>query len=390
MRRLGQAFLGFLINIMLAALISNTALAQDNNPVSCFPGFKQTQSRLPDGLARGVNFPNWSPDYQGFQPIDEMLRSLHARGLTHLRLPIDGEPIMPAFSEDKTSKAYLSALGATIIRLQDLGFTLSLDMHPGGDFASLHERDPDAGFDQLLKAWDAISLYLKGMQTARTDPSRLLLELLNEPTPDETIWWQQAQKLADHLRKSWPDTWLVVGPAIYQRHEVLTRAEPLKGHKLIYAVHYYDPFPFTHQGISWDETSPLKDIAFLPFPLHRDHGAVRAQLADLAQLGKQSAIDEIKNTTSEPWTTERIKSDLASVGAWAKRHKVSVLVNEFGVLTHAVDEKARLRWLRAVALGAEEACLGWTHWDFSDGFGLIAYPKREPDEMVLKALLGKD
>ncbi len=386
---IGKSFVIGLFCLAVTLMQSPSAQAQTANSSLCFAGYEQSQGDLFERLARGVNFPNWSPLYDGFQPSDEMLLGLLKQGLTHLRLPIDGEQIMPAFSDEKAKQQYLKELADAIIHLQDLGFVLSLDMHPGGDFAGLHERDPKGGYDQLASGWDAITKHLKGMPAKYTDPSRLLLELLNEPTPAEDVWWQQAQKLANHIRNDWPDTWLVVGPAFFQRYEVLARAQPLNGERLIYAVHYYDPFPFTHQAISWDDRSPLKDIAFLPFPLHRKHGAVQAQIADLRQLGKEAAITEIENTTREPWTSERVANDLRKVGEWAKRHKVPVLVNEFGVLTHAVDTKSRLRWLEAVSKGAEDACLGWTHWDFSDGFGLIAYPVKVPDELVLKALLGR-
>jgi hypothetical protein len=49
-------------------------------------------------------------------------------------------------------------------------------------------------------------------------------------------------------------------------------------------------------------------------------------------------------------------------GDWARRHRQAVVLNEFGVLAGApvVD---RLYWLEAVRRAAEQACLGWTHWD---------------------------
>lgn len=390
MHWIGKSFVISLLCLAVTLMQSPPVQAQTANSSLCFAGYEQSEGDLFERLARGVNFPNWSPLYDGFKPSNEMLLSLQKQGLTHLRLPIDGEQIMPAFSDEQTKRQYLQELESAIIRLQDLGFVISLDMHPGGDFARMHERDPGVGYDQLVLAWDVMTRHLKKLPLKHKDPSRLLLELLNEPAPAEDVWWQQAQKLVDHIRNDWPDTWLVVGPAFFQRYEVLARAQPLNGERLIYAVHYYDPFPFTHQAISWDDRSPLKDIAFLPFPLHRKHGAVQAQIADLRQLGKEAAITEIENTTREPWTSERVANDLRKVGQWAKRHEVPVLVNEFGVLTHAVDTKSRLRWLEAVTKGAEDVCLGWTHWDFSDGFGLIAYPEKVPDEMVLKALLDRN
>ena len=70
----------------------------------------------------------------------------------------------------------------------------------------------------------------------------------------------------------------------------------------------------------------------------------------------------------------------------AARHGRPVIVNEFGVLKWGADAASRLRWLSAVREAAEARCIGWTHWDLQDGFGLLA-EDLEPDGAALDALL---
>ncbi|MCT4655759.1 MAG: glycoside hydrolase family 5 protein [Cohaesibacter sp.] len=336
-------------------------------------------------LARGINFPNWAPDYRGFKPSEGQLAELFELGFTHLRLPIEGEKLMPAFSSSEETKDFLDHLKRSVQQLQRLGFALSLDMHPGPDFSSLHETKPKQGFEQLRIAWEqlinGLSLASAGVQ------KRLVLELLNEPVPPQGIWWPQAQKLVTHLRKSGITLPLVVGPANYQRFETLVASKPLQGTGLIYAIHYYDPFVFTHQGISWDDTSPLKDIAFLPFPASLDHGAVKAQLYDLKIRGKRKAVEEIETVLARPWTRERIAADLQKVKEWAMEAQAPVLLNEFGVLNFAVAQSARTKWIQSVREAAEDACLGWAHWEYSDGFGFADPQTGQLDPAMIKALL---
>ena len=75
------------------------------------------------------------------------------------------------------------------------------------------------------------------------------------------------------------------------------------------------------------------------------------------------------------------------MSAWSAKHSVPVIVNEFGVLSHVAPRQSRLTWLAAVRRHAEERCLGWTHWDFQDGFGLIDPATGMPDEGIIRALV---
>ncbi len=74
------------------------------------------------------------------------------------------------------------------------------------------------------------------------------------------------------------------------------------------------------------------------------------------------------------------------MAGWSARNGRSVIVNEFGVLSYHAPRQARLNWLAAVRWQAEQRCIGWTHWDFQDGFGLIDPGTGMPDPGVMDAL----
>ena len=75
------------------------------------------------------------------------------------------------------------------------------------------------------------------------------------------------------------------------------------------------------------------------------------------------------------------------MAAWSERHGRPVIVNEFGALTFVAPRASRLRWLAAVSRQADAHCIGWTHWDFQDGFGLMDPDTGMPDKRVVDALI---
>ena len=377
-----------------AFLVSGKALAAsgekgpDIKPglLTCQPG----HSLAPDGadaaLARGFNLPNWSPDYQGYKPDDALLGYLRKAGFSHIRLPIDGERLMRPYTDDKARLAYLDALDRAVTRLHALGFAVSIDMHPGGAFQATHTARPERGYELLKDAWGRIVHRADGWPSSGPP---IYFELLNEPTPPQEIWWPQAQRLIDAIRAMAPQRPIIVGPAVYQRHEPLRASPPLKGAHLIYAIHYYDPFLFTHQAMTWDEGSVLARLGRLPFPASLQDPELQQRLAHYLAKGDGEAVSAIREGYDVPWTAERIAADMAAVAHWADSHHVPVIVNEFGTLTFDVEPEARHRWLTAVRKGAEASCIGWAHWDFSDGFAMIDERTSLPDPFVLDALLNQ-
>lgn len=333
-------------------------------------------------LARGFNLPNWDPDYSGYKPDDSLLKQLNRLGFTHIRLPVNGERFMARFASRDQTATYMSALDAEVSRLSNMGYAVSVDMHPSGRFQHIHAAAPKEALSLLMEAWDLIA-----EAGEKWPKSEVYFELLNEPAADASIWWQQAQTLVTHLNDIATGRRLIVGPAIFQRVEVLAGSEPLKGEGLVYAVHYYDPMAFTHQAMTWMPGSSLAIISQMPFPGDASSPAVLKQAEKLKAAGMDDAAERIIASYKDGWNADRIATALAMVGDWSRRHQKPVIVNEFGTLTFDVDPHDRVNWLRAVRAGAEESCLGWTHWDFSDGFQMVNPETTLPDPLVLDALL---
>ena len=337
-------------------------------------------------LARGFNLTGWLDGPTVRRPDLTVLVRLRERGFTHVRLPVMGEHVMEAFSSREHVAQHLAELDRAIDTLIGLGFTVSLDMHPGDRFGRLHVAEPDKGLGLLTSLWRTLA-----QRYADRPADKLLFEVLNEPHVAVPIWNRQGPLLVQTIRREAPRHTIVYGPAHYQRIDVLRDMAPLPDPNVVYAAHFYDPMIFTHQGADWSDEDPLRHVSGVPFPVRASDDRIVALLARLTGEGRVKAGALVLKDVAAPWTEQRIAAAIGEAGAWATRHRRPVIINEFGVLGFKAAPADRARWLRAVRTAAEQHCIGWTHWEYADGFGFLRrVDGREiPDEAIVDALIGR-
>jgi endoglucanase len=128
---------------------------------------------------------------------------------------------------------------------------------------------------------------------------------------------------------------------------------PADDRHLIATFHYYDPFPFTHQGASWAD-EPIRSTTGVHF-----------------------------GTATE---RARIDTDFAAVKAWSDASGRPVFLGEFGAYDKAaMDERAL--WTATVARTAEKYGFAWAYWQFSSDFLLYDFKRDEFVQPILKALV---
>jgi endoglucanase len=334
-------------------------------------------------LARGFNLTGWLDGPAVRRPDEAALAALHSRGFTHIRLPVKAERLMEAFSQPDEVARQLAELDRALSTLIGLGYGVSLDLHPGAKLGRLHVADPETGLTLIETLWRLLA-----RRYAKYPDDRLLFELLNEPPVDAKTWNAQSDRLIVAIRREAPGRTLVYGPANFQRIEALIERAPFTDPNIVYAVHFYDPMIFTHQGLNWSD-DPLRHLHGIPFPSDLTDRRIRRLLDGLA-MPKVSAI--VEKQLAAPWTEARVAREIARGGRWAEQHRRPVILNEFGVLGWKASAPDRQRWLRAVRTAAERHCIGWTHWDYADGFGFMRRvgDRDVPDEAVVHALLGRE
>jgi endoglucanase len=334
-------------------------------------------------LSRGFNLAGWMDGPQSTPPDAAVLRNLRKAGMTHIRLPVPAERLMLQFASENDRKDELRAVDRALTMLLSMGYHVSVDLHAGERFSGLHRDDAPASMEALQEAWGQLARIME-----RHSPERVLAELLNEPDIDPVRWQNEAEQLAKFIRQRLPRTTLVVGPTNWQRADSLPAFRPLSDPNVVYAVHFYDPMVFTHQG-HWDRADPLSNIRGLPFPIRAEDAAVKNVRQQLIAGGNRRALKMLDTAIAQAALGDVISNQLQPAIAWQKQFSRPLIVNEFGVLKGAAPDGDRVVWLRAVVKFAEGQCWGWAHWEYAQGFGLLDAKTGKPDPNVMRALLDR-
>ncbi len=321
-------------------------------------------NQLRQMIARGFNLPGWTDEWPPRAPDEKLLAHLRTVGLTHVRLPIRAEMLSERFASSPiVATQSLRQIDLAVSTLLRLNYAVSIDMHSGDGFGALMAKRPNEALAALKEVWTTIAA-----RYSSTPPDRVLFEVLNEPDVPAGSWNTQGPEVVRAIRKMAPEHTIVFGPAFYQRYEALTALTPLRESNIVYAFHYYDPMAFTHQGTTWSE-GPLAHVRGVPFPAGL--ADVEPEMMRLRREGYTSSVQELRKQFSEPWDSARIGRAFEEVAQWMVRYRRPVIVNEFGVLSYAAAPTSRASWIRAVRQNAERFCVGWTHWEYADGFGFV-------------------
>ncbi|WP_128928271.1 glycoside hydrolase family 5 protein [Bradyrhizobium guangxiense] len=330
-------------------------------------------------LSRGFNADGW---INGEVPSRGLLQQLRKSGMSHVRLPVPAERVMPRFAAKAERDETLRVVDKALKQLTALGYATSVDLHPGERFNRLHKDDPDAALQQMQEAWSGLA------EVIRSYPAdRVFAELLNEPDIDAGKWQIEVETLAAFVRRLLPTTTLIVGPVNWQRADSLPRFRPLPDPDVVYAIHFYDPMVFTHQA-HWDAQNPLHDIIDLPYPINASDPKVRALRQDLQDRGATKALGMLDTAIAAAEAKPGVDRWLAPALEWQQQFARPIIVNEFGVLKAGAPRASRLRWLAEVTAYARDHCWGWTHWELTQGFGLVDRSTGRPDPDVMRALRG--
>lgn len=360
-------------------------------PVAAQPASPRPQPQVPDvvlaALAHGFNLPGWLDDEERARdqaPERATLRLLRSFGFAHVRLPLRPERLSRRFASPAAIGRALDEARLAVDLLLGADYAVMIDLHPGPRHESLLRLDPAAGLSAAGEAWGRLARALSSVE-----PTRVLLELLNEPPIAAGLWRDHAPALARAVRSEAPRHTIVLGPTGFQRVEALAAMAPLPDPNVVYAIHYYDPMAFTHQGLDWAPADPLSRLAGVPFPSGPGDERIVRLRAELDRAGEAEASRALAEAYAMPWTAARIGAALGLAADWSRRHGRPVIVNEFGVLRHRAAAQDRCAWLRAVRMAAEANGLGWTHWDYADGFGLATRTEsgEVPDPATIEALL---
>ncbi len=295
-------------------------------------------------MHRGANLSNWLEAYWliPFNAYPETNKydaatftNLSALGVDAFRLPITFEHLAastPPYTLNTAHPAF-ALIDNAIQWAAASGVKLIIDMHHGT--TTLTDANYATELPRLRAIWQQVIA-----RYGHLDTERYLFEVYNEPHAISNVNFRTvAQALVDDLRVAGSTHSVLVGASGYNGAGALAAFTPLDDADIIYTFHFYDPYLFTHQQMSW--TSP-PNFAARTFP----------QAGELANVA--AAIN--------------------AAGDWATVHDVPVVVGEFGVTANA-DATSKCNWINAVVGLFDDNEFPWFYWDsqgYNDGFGFFA------------------
>lgn len=283
------------------------------------------------------------------------LVDLAARHFRTVRVPVRWSNHAAPTADATIDEAFARRVDQVVDRLLARGAWVILDVHHYNQVngATLHPKefavDPQVATLRLVNLWKQIA------RRYRDRPGRLLFELLNEPHGqlDGEPWNLLAARALAAVRATNPTRVVMIGPGDWGHPRALAQLRLPADRNLIVSIHTYDPYPFTHQGVTWREP-PLP--AGIP-------------CCDAAQRREMVAALEVASQ-------------------WNRVHGVPLHLGEFGAHSKG-DLASRATYARLVREEAQRRGIGWAWWelasDFSGVYDPVAGRWVEP---LRRALLG--
>jgi len=306
-------------------------------------------------LGRGINLGNMlDAPREGDWGVkfDPAYVDMVAGAFTTVRLPVRWSNHAAPTADATIDEAFARHVDSIVDALLARGLYVIVDLHHytqiSGDPPHLHEFtvDPSVVDVRLLNLWKQIAHRYKSRSP------RLIFELLNEPHGrlNADAWNTLSARVLAEVRKTNPTRAVLIGPVEWNSVYELPKLHLPRDRNIIVAVHNYDPFPFTHQGVDFMPQFP-------PGPT----------CCDASQ--RKAIIDAL---------------DAAS--RWNEASGYPVHLGEFGTYEKA-DMKSRETYTRFVRDEAERRGIGWTYWEFASFFGVYSPKNGAWVEPIRRALL---
>ncbi len=330
-------------NILMIPFLFVAALAMGQERLPAF----EMNARLGRGVNMGNSFEaptetEWGNPWQAsyFERMAQL-------GFNHVRVPVRWET-----PERSSSVAPYTINAAFLERIREVvDAALENDLHI---IINMHHHDalfedPAGQKERFLSQWDQIASYFKDY------PDRLLFEVLNEPHGNLTpaMWNEYFQDALDVIRVTNPTRVVLMGVADFGGLGGISKLELPDDEYIILSPHYYNPFPFTHQGAEWVDGSN-------------------------AWLGTEWLDTEVER--------EAVESEFRYALDFSETHNIPIHVGEFGAYSKA-DMASRSRWTTFLARWFEEMNMSWAYWEFSAGFGIFNPATQQYNSNLVDALL---
>src|SRR4051794_7386104 len=215
---------------------------------------------------------------------------------------------------------------------------------------------------------------------AHWDPQMVALSPMQEPNDPQGRWSAWQRMLHDSARAGAPATTLVATGDDYGSVRGLLETGYIDDPNLIWDVHLYDPFTFTHQGAPF-MGYPYRAFRRVPFPStpHNVGPSIRKSQAAAPERWDARVRAELRQYGGERWRRRTIDHRVRQMVDWSDQHGGATdWIGEFGADSQA-PPPAAYRWWRVTRSAAEGAGIHWSAWFWWDYANLHGGGQYDPE-----------
>ena len=280
----------------------------------------------------------------------------------------------PPYTIDET---FFRRVDWVIDRASANGLNVVINMH---HYDPLFDK-PSAHRERFIAMWRQIVLRYRAM------PDNLYFEPLNEPHGAlTTAKWNGllADTVAAIRELDRYHTIVVTGAEWGGIKGLMALKVPEGETNYVCSFHFYDPFPFTHQGAEWvdDHYSTgvqwpgPPDVKLTPDPQSLNVSWMKKWYDDYNNLPVQD----------NPCGPDPIVKELDWAVRWGEKLDCHLWMGEFGAYGKA-DMRSRVNWATFMREETEKRGFSWSYWEFGAGFGVYDRGAGAWNEDLLRALI---
>lgn len=257
----------------------------------------------------------------------------------------------------KTLPQYLDLVQQRIDDAREIGLWVVVDLHepplvvdgkvPSSTYQGTHEFWQTPGLkDNFVRMWREIARKFKGKKYKGVIWG---YDIFNEPQinwvsiPKE--WLAMVPDIVGAIRDIDKDTWIVVQPVVATSE--FNTLKPFDDRRIIYSIHFYNPFGFTHQGVE--------------------------KVFESSTMTREEAMNEIKKeypgTYYDHYVDKKaLEDNIRPFAEFLDKYRVPGYIGEFSTIAWAPVESSK-RWFTDVLDIFERHHLSWSYHAFREWAG---------------------
>lgn len=306
-------------------------------------------------MGNGINLGDmFEAPYEGAwkQWFDEKYIDEISSNFSTVRIPVRWSNYSSSDRKAQIDKKFLTRIESIVQAFLEKGMTVIINLHA---YNQIYGKEVERGETEVatediipryLSIWSQLALHFKN------HPKKLIFEPLNEPQNQLTAnkWNQLIDAVTPVIRHHDKHRILAYGPASWNSAKMLDKLKLPNDPNIVSTIHIYEPFNFTHQGIT-----------YLPMKLPKG----------------VSCCNAIQ--------TFNISKVISSAKEWSLKHKRPIFIGEFGVHISAKQEH-RVEYIKKSVDIFRKNNLNWVFWNFSGSFGAYNSKSSRWNEDILRAL----